>query len=121
MITVYHNPNCSKSRKALELLWDQGTSFDVVEYLSSPPDRTTLARLIAASGESPCRFVRTDTAEFRDAGLSLTDDAGVAEVVDLLVEHPEVMQRPIVVTADRVIIARPPERVLELLGRGGTE
>jgi len=116
MITVYHNPDCSKSRRALELLWDRGVAFDVVEYLVSPPDRETLQRLVELSGENPSVFVRTTDPAFREAGLKLEDGASAADVAELVSRHPAVLQRPIAVSGERVVIGRPPERILDVLG-----
>ena len=114
-VTIYHNPACSKSREALAILEERGIDHEIVNYLKTPPDRSTLLRLISASEDDPVAFVRTTDRKFTDAELRLTRDAQIEEVCDLLAAHPEVLQRPIVVARGRVIIARPPSRLLEML------
>ena len=117
-ILVYHNPRCSKSRGALEILGERGVDADVVEYLQAPPDRAALERIVDAIPDAPAALVRHD-ARFKELGL----DAGAYEtrdaVVALLLEHPELMERPVVFRGDRAVIARPSEKVLELLDAGG--
>lgn len=114
-VTIYHNPACSKSREALAILEERGIDHEVVNYLKTPPDRSTFMRVISASEDDPVAFVRTTDRKFKDAGLHLAEDAGVEEVCDLLAGHPEVLQRPIVVARGRTVIARPPSRLLEIL------
>jgi arsenate reductase len=113
-ILVYHNPACSKSRGALEILRERDVEVDVVEYLKTPPDRATLERILDLLPEPPADLVRKDK-RFRELGL----DPGAAEtrgaVIELLLAHPELMQRPVVVVGDRAVLARPSEKVLELL------
>jgi len=114
-LTLYHNPRCSKSRRALELLTEKGVELDVVEYLENPPSRTVLENLVAGADVEPAEFVRTGDAAFKEAGLSLSADANAAEVIELLCDHPAVMQRPVVAGGGRVVIGRPPELVLDLV------
>ena len=115
-LTLYHNPRCSKSRRALELLRERDAQIEIVEYIKDPPSRADLTLLVGSAGEQPAAFVRTGDAAFRDAGLELPDAATVDEVVDVLCDHPELMQRPLAVSGGTVVICRPPERVLDLLG-----
>jgi len=114
-ITVFHNPACSKSREALTLLVAAGVACDVVEYLRTPPDRATLDGLLARLPGAAAELVRRDS-RFRELGLDADAFTSREQVVDLLLAHPELMERPVVVRGDRAIIARPPERVLDLLG-----
>jgi arsenate reductase (glutaredoxin) len=110
-VVVYHNPRCSNSRTALALLADRGDAVDVVEYLKAPPDRATLESLLAMLVDPPADLVRHDQ-RFAELGL---DPDGYTEpdaVVDLLVEHPELMQRPVLVSGGRATIARPPADVV---------
>jgi arsenate reductase len=111
---VYHNPNCSKSRGALEILRERGAEFDVVEYLNEPLDRVTLARIAGLLPDSPEDLVRKDR-NFERLGLDPDGYKTLEAVTELLLEHPELMQRPIVVAGDRALICRPSEKVLELL------
>ena len=114
-VLVFHNPACSKSRGALEILRERQVEADVVEYLKAPPDRATLERIVDAVASEPSALVRKDK-RFEELGLDRDRYATRSEVVELLLEHPELMERPVVFVGDRAVIARPPERVLELLG-----
>ena len=98
----------------LELLRDRGVEFDTIEYLKHPPDRATLERLVDLVDSPPADLVRKDK-RFGELGLDESAYTTKRTVVGLLLEHPELMQRPIVVRAKRAVIARPKERALELL------
>ncbi|MGZ4799965.1 MAG: arsenate reductase (glutaredoxin) [Acidimicrobiia bacterium] len=111
---VYHNPSCSKSRGALEILREQGIDTDVVEYLKAPPDRATLERIVDAIPNPPADLVRKDK-RFKELGLDASDYTSRAAVVDLLLAHPELMERPVVFRGERAVIARPSETVLALI------
>lgn len=112
--TLYHNPQCSTSRKALELLRARGQAPRIVEYLVTPPDRATLEAMIAASGRPVADFVRRKEALFEELGLGapgVTD----AERLDALVAHPRLLERPIVVTERGTRLGRPLESLLDIL------
>jgi arsenate reductase len=111
---VYHNPSCSKSRGALDVLADKGVEHDVVEYLKAPPDRAALERILDAVPDAPSELVRKD-GRFEELGLTASDYTTREAVIELLLEHPELMQRPVVFRGERAVIARPSEKVLELL------
>jgi arsenate reductase (glutaredoxin) len=111
---VYHNPSCGKSRRALAILRDEGVETQVVEYLKQPPARAELERIVAAIPDEPSALVRNDK-RFAELELDATDYRTREQVVDLLVEHPELMERPVVFRGDRALICRPSERVRELL------
>ena len=111
---LYHNPSCSKSPGALEILADKGVEHDVVEYLKAPPDRATLERILDAVAHAPAELVRKD-GRFDELGLNASDYTTREAVVELLLEHPELMQRPVIFRGERAVIARPSEKVLELL------
>jgi arsenate reductase len=113
-MTVYHNPSCSKSRGALDILREREIDVDVVEYLHAPPDRAALERIVGAISDPPEALVRKDK-RFKELGLDAADYTTKKAVVDLLLEHPELMERPVVFRGERAVIARPSERVLELL------
>ena len=112
-VLVYHNPRCGKSRGALEILAERGTEVEVVEYLEDLPDRAALERILDAIPDPPAALVRHDK-RFTELGL----DPGAYEtreaVLDVLLQHPELMERPVVFRGERAVIARPSERVLEL-------
>jgi arsenate reductase len=113
-ITVYHNPVCSHSRGTLDLLDGRNADVEVIEYLHEPPDRALLERIIDAIPDPPTELVRRDK-RFAELGL----DAGAYDdreaVIQVLLEHPELMQRPVVFKGDRAAICRPPEKVFDLL------
>ena len=111
---VYHNPSCSKSRGALDLLRERSLDVDVVEYLREHPDRAALERILSAISDPPEALVRKDK-RFKELELDASDYTTRDEVIAVLLAHPELMERPVVFRGDRAVIARPSERVLELL------
>ena len=115
-ITIYHNPRCSKSRKTLEIIQENGISPRIVEYLKDPPDASRTEQLAALLGLDVADLLRRSEAEFTEADdlPALDDNAALAAWIR---EHPRVLQRPIVVDDDRdiAVIGRPPENVLGLL------
>lgn len=118
MITIYHNPRCSKSRKTLEILRGAGAEPVIVEYLKNPPDATSIVHLATLLGVAVADLLRSNETEFRDATdlPPLDDDTALAAWIE---EHPKVLQRPIVVNEEiqQAVIGRPPEAVLQLLER----
>jgi arsenate reductase len=115
-VTIYHNPACGTSRKTLALIRDAGIEPVVIEYLKTPPGRAKLVELIAGTGRPVRDIVRTKEALFTELGLeTASDDA----LVDAMVAHPILMNRPVVVSGDVVRLCRPQELVLEMLGDAG--
>ena len=112
-IRIYHNARCSKSRSACALVAESGHPAEVVDYLKTPPTREELRDLLGMLGMTAGELVRRGEPVFREhyAGRTLTE----AEWLDALLAHPILMERPIVVRDGRAVVARPPERVLELL------
>ena len=113
-LVVYHNPKCSKSRGTLEILRERGVAFDTVEYLTTPPDRDELVRVLGLLPDPPADLVRKDK-NFEELGLDPGDYTNVDAVAELLAKHPVLMQRPVVIRGDRAIVSRPSDKVLELL------
>jgi arsenate reductase (glutaredoxin) len=109
-ITLYHNPSCSHSRGALALLNQRGVNFDIIEYLRTPPMRSALEGIIAILEGPVADLVRKDK-RFEELKLNPTDYTTSESVITLLLEHPELMQRPIVIRGGRAIIARPAEKL----------
>ncbi|WP_353191866.1 arsenate reductase (glutaredoxin) [Pandoraea pnomenusa] len=112
MITVYHNPRCSKSREALALVEGSpdvgGSDLQIIEYLKTPPTVAELKRLHKLLGVPVRDMIRSNEAEYAELGLadaSLSDDA----LLGAIAKHPKLLQRPIVVNGDKAVIARPPE------------
>lgn len=111
---IYHNPRCSKSRAALALLEARGVDLTVIDYLRAPLSKTALRALLSKLDGEPIDLVRVNEAAYRAAvpeGHTPTE----AELLDLLVRIPRLLQRPIVEVGARARIGRPPERVLELI------
>jgi arsenate reductase len=113
-VTFYHNPVCSHSRGAMDLLKARAVEFDTIEYLKQPPARADLERIIQLL-EAPAEDLVRKDKRFAELGLKAGDYTTPAAVVALLLEHPELMQRPIVIRNGRAIIARPSEKLLALL------
>ncbi|HSX71651.1 MAG TPA: arsenate reductase (glutaredoxin) [Pseudomonas sp.] len=113
-LTLYHNPRCSKSRGALELLEARGLTPTVVRYLETPPSAEELRALLAKLGIGPRDLLRTGEDEYK--ALNLADASlGDERLIAAMVAHPRLIERPILVAGDRAVIGRPPEKVLELL------
>lgn len=112
-IVIYHNPRCSKSRQALELLRERGKDPKVVEYLKDAPSAARVKELIDLLGVPPHELLRKGEAPYKELGLS--KDSSKAEVAKAIAEYPILLERPVVVAGKRAVIARPPERALELL------
>lgn len=112
-MTVWHNPRCSKSRGALALLEERGIDPTVVRYLEDAPTRTDLERVLRLLGtDDPREITRTGESRYRELGLAGADRD---QLLDALAANPVLIERPIVLVGDRAVVARPPERVLELL------
>jgi len=113
-LTLYHNPRCSKSRGALELLKARGLAPTIVRYLETPPDAATLEQLLAKLGVGARQLLRTGEDEYKAMDLAnpaLSD----AQLIKAMVEHPKLIERPILVAGDKAVVGRPPEKVLEIL------
>tara|TARA_B100000959_G_scaffold272564_1_gene322048 strand:+ start:5523 stop:5921 length:399 start_codon:yes stop_codon:yes gene_type:complete len=113
-ITIYHNPNCSKSRAALALLEENDVNPQIIYYLDSHPGSAELRELLVKLNLDLRDILRSGEKEYADLGL---DDASLSEEIlfDIVYKHPQLLQRPIVVQGDRAILGRPPENVLALL------
>lgn len=109
-VTILHNPNCSTSRSALADAEVGGVDVDVVQYLKHPLGRDELLDLMGKLEDPPADLVRKD-GFFKDQGLVESDYTSPDQVADLLVEHPRLMQRPVLIRGDRAIIGRPKDRV----------
>ena len=112
-ITLYHNPRCSKSRRALELLNENAEGVTVVEYLKRPLSVEELRGLIKLLGVRAHDIVRSKEPEYGDAGLSIASDD--EEVIAALVRYPKLLECPIAVCGNKAVIGRPPEKVLGIL------
>jgi arsenate reductase (glutaredoxin) len=113
--TVLYNPRCSKCRQARDLLAEKGVDADLVHYLDDTPSRDEIVRIAGLLGvDDPREMMRTGEPVYRELGLKAADREAL---FDAMAEHPILIERPIVIAGDRAVIARPPERLLELVDR----
>ncbi|WP_062380033.1 arsenate reductase (glutaredoxin) [Pseudomonas abietaniphila] len=113
-LTLYHNPRCSKSRGALELLEARGLTPTVVRYLETPPNAAQLRELLSQLGIRARGLLRTGEDEYKTLNLadaSLSDD----DLIAAMAAHPKLIERPILVAGKKAVIGRPPEKILEIL------
>lgn len=113
-VTIWHNPRCSNARSALALIRAHGIEPRVVDYLQSPPTRAELLAVLAAAGLAPRDLLRSKEQAYADLGLA---DPGLPDevLVDAMVAHPELINRPVVITPRGVRLCRPPELVQDIL------
>ena len=113
-VQIWHNPRCSKSRQALSLLDESGVEKDVVKYLEENPDKETIKRLLKMLGFTSAReLMRTKEAVYKELGLK--DETDEEKLIEAMVTHPKLIERPIIIKGDKAIIARPPEKVSDFL------
>ena len=113
MLTIYHNPRCSKSREGLQLLEELNEPFTVIKYLDTPLTKEELSEIIKKLGIKPIELVRTkeDIWKEKYVDKKLTP----AQVIAALVKYPQLIERPIVINGDKAVIARPAEKIKEIL------
>jgi arsenate reductase len=113
-VTIYHNPACGTSRNTLAMIRDSGEAPEVIEYLKAPPDRARILELVRAMGISVRELLREKGTPYAELGLAdpkWSND----ELLDFMLAHPILINRPIVVTAKGTKLCRPSEQVLDLL------
>lgn len=113
-VTIYHNPKCAKSRATLKLLERRGIEPTIIEYLKTPPSQTELAGLVKLLGIEARALLRTKEPEYIQAGLDnlkLSDSA----ILQAMIKHPKLIERPIVIAGRTAALGRPPENVLKIL------
>ncbi len=113
-VTIYHNPKCSKSRETLELLGEHGITPNIIEYLECPPTAENLKEILAKLEISPRELMRKKESVYAELKLgnpSLSDD----QLIDFMIAHPILIERPIVLANDKAALGRPPAQVLEIL------
>lgn len=115
---IWHNPRCSKSRATLGLLEDAGVTPEVRRYLDEPPSLDELRRVLDLLGMQPWELVRAAEDAYLDLGMAGWDRTGgaVDAWLEAMVDHPRLIERPVVIDGDRAVLGRPPERVRDLLG-----
>ncbi len=113
-VRIYHNPRCSKSRQTLALLRENNIEPEIIEYLKVPPEAAELAAILDRLGMEPRQLMRRKEEPYKKLGL---DDPGKSReaLIQAMVDHPILIERPIVVKGDRAALGRPPESVLKML------
>lgn len=114
MVTLYHNPRCSKSREALALLQNQGHTPEVILYLETPPSAKQLKALLKKLGIGARDLLRKGEDAYKTLNLADTNLTEAA-LIEAMVNHPKLIERPIAVVGDKAIIGRPPENILQLI------
>lgn len=114
MRTIWHNPKCSKSREALQLLEERGEAFKVFKYLDTPPSREEIVALLGKLGVSARELMRTKEDLYKELGLAKVMDE--AKLIDALAEHPKLIERPILIEGNRAVVGRPVEKTIAFLG-----
>lgn len=113
MISIYHNPRCSKSREGLTLLENSGKDFEVIKYLDEPISEAGLKTIISLLDIAPIKLVRTNEAIWKSdyKGKTLTD----GQIIKAMVKHPKLIERPIVINGKKAVIGRPPAHILDII------
>ncbi len=112
MTTLYHNPRCSKSRQALNLLEEKGETVEIVKYLENPPSFQELKQVIELLQIKPKALVRTQEPEWKEYKDKPMDDD---QIIKAMVAHPKLIERPIAIHGTQAVVGRPPEKVLDIL------
>lgn len=112
---LFHNPRCSKSRQVLKLLQEQGQSPDIHEYLKQPPTPKELRAILDKLGMPANALIRSKDKKIKELNLGPFDKMSEDELVQLMSEHPQLIQRPILIHGNRARLGRPPEAVLEIV------
>lgn len=113
MITIYHNPRCSKSREGLQMLEEEGRPYTIIKYLDEPLTKKELTDILHKLQIKPIELVRKNEAVWKEnyKNKTLTD----SDILDILTENPKLIERPIVVNGDNAVIARPSEKIRTIL------
>ncbi|MEE3116671.1 MAG: arsenate reductase (glutaredoxin) [Pseudomonadota bacterium] len=111
---IFHNPRCSKSRQALELLTDRGIEPTIIRYLETPPTEAELDRILTQLGVEPRELMRTKEKEYKELGLD-QPELSRAQLIAAMVATPKLIERPIVLANGKAAVGRPPENVLSIL------
>ena len=113
-LTIYHNPRCSKSRKTLQIIKDNGIQPTVVEYLKKPLKNFELENISRLLNKRPKDFVRKNEADFKENNVKDIIENDI-ELINKMVQFPKIIERPIILYKNKAVLGRPPENVLELL------
>ena len=113
-VKIYHNPRCSKSRQTLQLLQDHAVEPQIVEYLKTPPSAAELRKVLQMLGIGPRELMRKKEPEYKQSGAD-NPELSDAQLIDLMIAHPKLIERPIVINDGKAALGRPPEQVLDIL------
>jgi arsenate reductase len=113
-VKIYHNPRCSKSRQTLSLIKEHGIEPDIIEYLIHPPNKVQLKNILDQLGMKPRDLIRKKEPEYKQYHL---DDPALSDeqLIDGIIQHPKLIERPIVISGNKAALGRPPEKVLEII------
>ncbi|OQY46005.1 MAG: arsenate reductase (glutaredoxin) [Candidatus Parabeggiatoa sp. nov. 2] len=112
---IYYNPRCSKSRATLKLLQEQGVEVETINYLENPPTSEELDNICQGLGIEPIALIRTKEKRFSELGLSISQPLSREKWFEIMIQNPILIERPIVVYQNKVVLGRPPENVLDIL------
>ncbi|MBU0631913.1 arsenate reductase (glutaredoxin) [bacterium] len=112
-LTIWHNPKCSKSREALEILNEKGVDAEVVKYLETTPTKEEIKEVLAKLNISARELMRTKEDVYKELGLKDVSDE--EKLIEAMVQNPKLIERPVVITDNKAVIGRPPEKILEIL------
>jgi len=112
-VKIFHNPRCSKSRQTMQLIDNNNISVEVVEYLKSAPDAQELEKILGMLDMEPRELMRQHEAPYKELGLA-DESVDRQTLIQAMIDHPILIERPIVIRGDKAVIGRPPENVLEL-------
>ncbi|MCP4296374.1 MAG: arsenate reductase (glutaredoxin) [Proteobacteria bacterium] len=113
--TIYHNPRCSKSRATLQILTDKGIEPIIIPYLEAPLQVDDLEGVLKILGLEPIAIIRFKESIAKDLGITPKDSRTEKEWLEILVQNPKLLERPIVISGDQGVIGRPPENVLNII------
>ncbi len=114
ILTIYYNPSCSKSRETLQILEQHKTQPQIIEYLDTPPSQSEMSQIVKKLGMAPIDLLRTKEKAYVEAGYQ-ADLMSDKEIIEAIVKHPSLLQRPIVIYGNKAIIGRPPIKVLDII------
>ena len=113
MIEIYHNPRCGKSREGLQLLEKSGKDFKIIKYLEETPNKQSLEKIIKLLKIEPIELIRTNEKIWKEnfKGSNFSDD----KLIEIMVNNPILIERPIVVSGNKAVIGRPPTKILDII------
>jgi len=113
-VKIYHNPRWGKSRNSVRILEEKEVDYEVIEYLKTPPSVEDLIEILKILNLRPNQIVRKGEKEFADNNLSRIEEDDV-KMIDAIVKHPKIMERPIIINGDKGVIGRPPDKILDII------